>query len=148
MMIEPVKKEIASFIVKGFSVRTNNQDEMNPKSAKLPALWQRFFASELANTTSIFGVYSDYESNEDGLYTVTAGVSQEANTDNLNTVTVLSGSYLVFEAKGPMPATVINVWKSIWEFFAANHQFQRKFATDFELYLGAEQIAVHIGVFS
>lgn len=116
MMIEPVKKEIASFIVKGFSVRTKNQDEMNPKTAKLPALWQQFFASELANTTSIFGVYSDYESNEDGFYTVTAGVSRETNNDNLNAVTVLSGPYLVFEAKGPMPETVINVWKSIWEF--------------------------------
>ncbi len=62
MSISPTVKQVESFIVTGFSVRTQNKDEFNEETAKLPSLWQKFYTSELAVNASIFGVYSNYDS--------------------------------------------------------------------------------------
>lgn len=40
MSISPTMKKVESFTVSGFSVRTQNKDEFNDKTAKLPSLWQ------------------------------------------------------------------------------------------------------------
>lgn len=74
MSIQPTMKQVESFTVTGFSVRTQNRDEFNEKTAKLPSLWQQFYTSELVTNANIFGVYSNYDSGANGLYTVTVGV--------------------------------------------------------------------------
>jgi predicted transcriptional regulator YdeE len=58
MSISSTVKHVESFIVTGFSARTQNKDEFNEKTAKLPGLWQQFYTSELAANAKIFGVYS------------------------------------------------------------------------------------------
>lgn len=146
MSISPIVKYVEKFIVSGFCVRTQNSDEFNESAAKLPNLWQRFYTSELATHASIFGVYSDYDSDANGFYTVTVGVVSEYAQPPLRSVTIQAGKYLVFQATGLMPVTVIETWRRVWEFFAINTQYKRSFISDFEEYNGLDQVAIYIGL--
>ncbi len=153
---EPQLTHISAFNVTGLHVKTINRDEFNPATAKLPNLWQRFFSEDLVNTLSlgaapdspIFGVYSDYESNADGCYTVTAGMQTDRSNSEvpLHKVKVLSGNYLVFENQGAMPQAVIEAWQNIWHFFETHTEVTRAFKTDFEMYRGETDIAIYIGI--
>lgn len=142
----PIVKRIESFTVSGFSVKTQNKDEFNEKTAKIPGLWQQFYTSELAANTAIFGVYSHYDSDASSFYTVTAGVKSSHAQTELSAVTVQAGNYLVFEGKGSMPAVVIETWKKIWEFFETNTVYRRNFVSDFEAYDGLDHVAIYIGI--
>jgi predicted transcriptional regulator YdeE len=146
MPISPTVEYVESFIVVGLQVRTQNSDEFNEKTAKIPNLWQQFYASGLAANTPIFGVYSNYDSDASGYYTVTVGVASEHVQAQWSSVKIQAGNYLVFHGIGLMPATVIETWKRIWEFFETNTQYQRNFVSDFEVYDGAEQVAIYIGL--
>jgi predicted transcriptional regulator YdeE len=128
-----------------FSVRTQNSDEFNEKTAKLPSLWQQFYTSELATYANIFGVYSNYDSDANGHYTVTVGVKSNHEQTQLSSVTIQTGNYLVFQGTGPMLATVVEAWKLVWTFFETNTEHQRNFVSDFEAYSGPDQVAIYIG---
>ena len=152
---KPELIEVNDFTVSGLSVRTINSDEFNQETAKLPQLWNEFFANGMADKISnrrpespIFGVYSNYASNETDFYTVTAGVSIEPGEINpeLNVVNLEGGHYLVFKEKGMMPQIIINTWQRIWSYFADNVEYKRRFGTDFEAYLSSDEIAIYIGV--
>lgn len=146
MFILPAVQYVESFIVTGLSVRTQNSDEFNDKTAKLPSLWQQFYASELATNVNIFGVYSNYDSDANGPYTVTVGVESDYAQAQLSSVTIQAGNYLVFQGTGPMPATVVETWKQVWAFFETNTEHRRSFISDFEAYSGPDQIAIYIGL--
>jgi predicted transcriptional regulator YdeE len=146
MSISPIVKYVESFIVTGFSVRTQNRDEFNEKTAKLPSLWQQFYTSELATNAKIFGVYSSYDSDANGFYTVTVGVESDHAPIPLSSVTIQAGNYLVFQGTGPMPATVIATWQQIWAFFETNTEYRRNFISDFEAYSGPDQVTIYIGI--
>lgn len=147
MSIQPIIKQVESSIVTGFSVRTQNSDEFNEKTAKLPCLWQQFYTSELATNANIFSVYSNYDSDANGSYTVTVGVKSDHAQTQLSSVTVQAGNYLVFQGTGPMPATVVETWKRVWAFFETKTGHQRNFISDFEAYTGPDQVAIYIGLF-
>jgi len=146
MSIPPTVKQVESFDVKGFSVRTQNTDEFNEKTAKLPSLWQQFHSSGLATEDTIYGVYSNYDSDANGFYTVTAGVESPQAHDGLTSATIQAGQYLVFEGKGPMPATVVDTWKRVWDFFGTKSDYRRNFTSDFEAYKSADEVAIYIGL--
>lgn len=142
----PIVKCIESFIVTGFSVRTQNKDEFNEKTSKLSNLWQQFSTSELATNANIFGVYSNYDSDANGFYTVTAGVKGDHAKTELRAATVQAGHYLVFEATGSMPSIVVQTWKRVWEFFETNTEYNRNFISDFEKYSGTDHVEIYIGL--
>ena len=154
--MSPSLRRIASFRVAGISVRTTNIEETSPETARLAALWGRFFQDgipgKVANQvpgSPIYGVYSDYESDVNGQYSVTAGVQIELSAtggDEFTTVDVVSGEYLVFEGKGAMPQVVIETWISVWDYFSEGREFKRAYTTDFELYKGTAEIAIHVSV--
>jgi predicted transcriptional regulator YdeE len=139
-------KQVESFIVTGFSVRTQNSDEFNEKMAKLPSLWQQFYTSELTTNANIFSVYSNYDSDANGPYTVTVGVKSDHAQTQLSSVTIQAGNYLVFQGTGPMPTTVVETWKRVWEFFEKNTEYRRNFISDLEAYSGSSQVAIYIGL--
>ncbi|KTC66281.1 Transcription activator, effector binding (plasmid) [Legionella adelaidensis] len=142
----PSFKYVESFTVTGFSARTKNSDEFMEKTAKIPALWQQLYSSNLAANTSLFGVYSDYQSDANGLYTITVG-TQESNLHSYpSSIKIHTGNYLVFHGKGPMPLAVIETWKHIWNYFETNHQNKRNFISDFELYDGVDEVSIYIGI--
>jgi predicted transcriptional regulator YdeE len=139
-------KQVESFTVTGFHVRTQNRDEFNEKTAKLPSLWLQFYTSELATKANIFGVYSNYDSDAKGAYTVTVGVESDQAQTQLSSVIIQAGKYLVFQGTGPMPATVVETWKRVWAFFETNTEHRRNFISDFEAYSDPDQVAIYIGL--
>lgn len=150
-------EHIEGFTVVGLRVRTINSDEFNPATAKLPQLWGRFFSERIAdgvpnrlNKNAIFGVYSEYASDDTDFYTVTAGVKVDSKEllPELKDVNVETGEYLVFEGQGEMPQAVIQTWKTVWGYFSHNPEYKRRYRTDFELYQGSDRIAIYIGVLS
>ncbi|CAM4478392.1 MAG: hypothetical protein LEGION0403_FIIPPAGN_02448 [Legionella sp.] len=144
--IESILKHVDSFTVRGLTVRTKNSDEFNPETAKLPNLWQQFYSSNPTPNTTIFGVYSGYESDTEGYYDVTAGTLNNNQGAELSVVTINSGNYLVFQGKGAMPQTVIEAWKRVWDYFTVDSPHQRCFMTDFEEYKNGDEVAIFIGV--
>ena len=146
--IPPTLKYVEGFTVIGLSTKTQNTDEFNEKTAKLPSLWQQFYSSDLAANANIFEVYSDYESDANGLYTVTVGITDNGNRTGTEFayVKIPAGNYLVFQGTGPMPATVVETWKKIWNYFETESNYQRSFISDFEAYSGSDKVALYIGV--
>jgi predicted transcriptional regulator YdeE len=145
-MKEPILKEIDSITISGFSTRTQNRDEFNEKTAKIHQIWEAFYKSPFVNENKIYGVYSNYESDANGFYTVTVGVQDVQNKTDLNERIIAPGSYLVFENRGSIPEVVIKTWQHIWEYFINNQSYQRNFLTDFELYEGKDKISIYIGI--
>lgn len=145
-IIPPTLKYVAGFTITGFSTRTQNTAEFNEKTAKLPGLWQQFYASDLAANANIFEVYSNYESDANGLYTVTLGVTDNSKLAEFDSVEISAGNYLVFQATGPMPSTVVETWEQIWDYFGAKSNYQRSFISDFEAYSGSDKVAIYIGL--
>ncbi|UXU85276.1 GyrI-like domain-containing protein [Burkholderia sp. S-53] len=153
--MEPMVAHISYFSVSGLTVRTTNRDEFNQETARIPGLWAQFFSSGLADSvpnrlpgTPIFGVYSAYESDATGFYDLTAGVSVAAPNPDYGSIEIREGKYLVFEARGPMPAAVIQTWTAIWTYFEQHPHVQRSFLTDFESWSDPEHVQIHIGVAS
>lgn len=140
----------------GISIRTNNQQEMNPATARIGALWQQFFAEGIsariphqAASGEILAVYTDYESDHTGNYTfaVTQPVTSLADLSaELYAVTIPASRYLVFRAAGPMPMALINTWLEIWQYFAEPGEHQRAYTCDFERHNPAEPDVVDIFV--
>jgi len=142
----PTLKYVEGFTVTGLSTKTQNTDEFNEKTAKLPSLWQQFYSSDLAANANIFEVYSDYESDANGFYTVTVGVTDDSELAEFGSVKIQAGNYLVFQGTGPMPSTVVETWKQIWDYFEAESNYQRSFISDFEAYSGSDKVAIYIGI--
>lgn len=146
MILGPTLKYVESFTVIGLSTKTQNTNEFNEKTAKLPSLWQQFYTSSLAAHANIFEVYSDYDSDANGFFTVTLGVTHPTDQTEFSSVTIQSGHYLVFQGVGSMPVTVIETWKRIWTYFTTNSGYRRNFISDFEAYSGSNQVDIYIGI--
>ncbi len=144
----PTLKYIEGFNIMGFSTRTQNRDESDGNTAKIPALWQRFYSSELMPAGApIFGVYSNYDTDEQGFYIVTAGVKTQRRQPQYTSSEVQTGNYLVFQGKGPMPSAVIEAWTQVWQYFKETDEYQRNFTSDFEEYTGPNEVAIYIGIY-
>lgn len=153
--INPQKMYIERITIVGITERTKNEDEFNPNTARLPGLWERFFSENLSQKISkdnsnplIYGVYSDYESDASGLYTVTAGVDvpHDLLSTQFDTIIISGGDYLVFTNRGSMPKAIIETWQAVWQYFAENTEKKRAYKTDFEVYTSSEECAVYIGI--
>jgi len=144
--IPPTLKYVEGFMITGLSTKTQNIDEFNEKTAKLPSLWQQFYSSDLAINANIFEVYSDYESDANGLYTVTVGITGEHKRTEFASVKIQAGNYLVFQGAGPMPSTVVETWKQIWNYFGTESEYERNFISDFEAYSDSDKVAIYIGI--
>ncbi len=137
--------------IHGIATRTNNALEMSP-NGKIPALWQFFdesIAVDYKNGERVYGVYYNYESDHNGMFTVLAGFDGQSYPLDLNIeqITIPKNNYLVFSHKGEMPQIAIDAWTEVWEYFSnANCDHQRLFSTDFEFYPNGNEVEVHIAV--
>lgn len=138
--------------IQGISVRTTNSNEVNPETAKIGGLYQRFDEQvpvDYKNGARVYGVYYNYDSDHSGEFSVLAGTDQitESLQVQLEQVSLVSGNYLVFDAKGEVPQVVIETWMKIWDYFTAEEtQYQRAYTTDFELYKSQDEVAIYIAV--
>ena len=138
--------------ISGISIRTTNANEMNPASAKIPALYQEFdkkIIVDYKNGARVYGAYFNYESDASGEFSVLAGTDQPgvATGDRIETLTIPGGNYMVFEASGDMPQVVIDTWVKIWRYFSgAEVEHQRAYTTDFEFYKNQQEVAIYIAI--
>ena len=103
--MEPKEIVIKEIIIAGISIKTCNENEMKPEKAEIPVLWNNFFEKNIRQNipnqienSPIYGVYSDYESDVNGYYRLTVGMSIKDNS-TLSVVKIESGKYLTFESK-------------------------------------------------
>lgn len=125
----------------GVAVRTSNLRESSPE-AQISSLWERYFASGLQqkpglqNPTVLYALYTDYESDVNGEYTLLLGHETERAVSGWgeNSATVPEAAYIKFTSKrGPVQRVVIELWQEIWAFFQ-NAELERTYSGDFERY--------------
>ncbi|GAC1662966.1 MAG: GyrI-like domain-containing protein [Ktedonobacteraceae bacterium] len=126
--------------IAGVTARTSNTAEANPETAKIPALWQRFFQiadriPHRVNPNIIFGAYTGYENDYHGQYSLI--VSAEADGSNampegVVEATLPAGKYMLFVAEGQMPQALIETWGKIWKYFSEEGEHARAYTTDYE----------------
>lgn len=143
-----MKKELITKLelkLVGLTVRTNNKNEMDPKTSKIGELAGQFFGKNISNQIPnktnpgiTFSVYTKYDSNEHGDYTYFIG--EEVNSfDNvsidLQKLTIPGTKYQKFTTpQGKMPEVVINAWQQIWKMSAKDFEGDRAYLADFEIY--------------
>ena len=144
-------KEITSIALSGISVRTSNQNELLlPSTAKIGDLWAEFYSqhgSKLTESSNVYGVYTNYESDFSGPYDVYAATDTLDNDETLKALTIKSGDYLVFSAQGEVPHVVIDLWGHIWEYFSNTESpYERIYTTDFEHYKSHSSVDIYISI--
>lgn len=136
----------------GIEVRTSNADEADSQTARIPALWQKYFQIAASiphkkNEREILGVYTDYESNHTGKYTLMVSSEveiAESVPGDLIAREIPSAKYLVFIAEGEMPGALIKTWMQIWQYFSDTDEFRRAYTADFEVHNLDESSKVEI----
>src|SRR5579863_5165099 len=128
--------ELEKFNIIGISVRTTNQNGQSYKD--IGELWGKFMgqgiAEQIPNKGShdIFCMYTDYESDVNGPYTVILGCktsSLESIPEGFTGKTIAKAAYRKYTATGKIPDCVIATWQHIWQ-----SPIKRKYIADFEVY--------------
>jgi predicted transcriptional regulator YdeE len=156
MPAEPKVITRTEFNVVGIAIRTDNTSEMDPAKAKIPGLWGRFFQEGIPERIPgkkadgvALGIYTDYESDHRGPYSLIAGVETtdlKSIPNGMRGLTIPRGKYLVFTAAGQMPRALIETWMYIWNYFSKDSGHTRTYTTDFEQYESNEKVEIHIAV--
>ena len=154
--MDPKWTNVTERKVAGIEIRTTNQAEMSPSTAKIPSLWGRFYQEKIQELmpakkmdARTMGVYSKYASDHTAPYSLLAGV--EVSTldplpEGMTGITIPAGNYLIFTAHGSMPQALIQTWGTIWEYFSGDPRYQRAYTFDFELYQAPDRVDVNIAV--
>ncbi|MBW7477634.1 GyrI-like domain-containing protein [Paenibacillus oenotherae] len=153
---EPV--QLASMTLAGVGARTDNQCEAGPEGC-IPELWQRFMEAGLSQLPGTqeprytYVLYTDYESDVNGAYTVLIGHEWEGEPPVVDkvgwtTAALPESRYIVFKASGgPVQQVVIEAWQYIWAWFESSPHV-RTYSGDFERYdmagFNPEQAVVEI----
>lgn len=143
-------KYIKKLMISGISVTTNNTNEMNEETQKIAPLWEHYDKENIysktfnkANSPSFYGVYSNYTSDFNGDYDVTVGVEV---TKPKNAIIIEDERYLVFTKQGELPDVAFEAWQDVWDYFANNSEYERKYTIDFEKYSKEDEIEIYIAI--
>lgn len=143
-------KHIDKLMVAGLGTRTNNKNEMDSKTAKIGQLWDDYQDKNIlgktfnkANKSSMYALYSDYESDVNGDYTVTIAVEV---TKPKNAIIIKDQRYLVFSKEGELPEVVLECWKDVWAYFEGESEYERTYTIDFEKYSKEDFIEIYIAI--
>lgn len=142
--------KIDKLMISGISDTTNNKNELSGENAKIPDLWDKYFKDDIYTKTFnkskhgfMYGVYSNYESDDMGEYKVTVGVEV---TKPKNALVIENQKYLVFSKKGELPQIVIDAWEEIWDYFDNEPKYNRAYKIDFEKYISEDEVEVYISI--
>lgn len=120
----------------GISVRTTNKN--NQAQTDINNLWNTWYANNIATripnkvSETLFNLYTDYESDENGYYTAILGyevTSLDSIPKGLVGKHIPKLNYKVFVSEGKLPDCVLKTWKTIWDL-----KFDRSYQTDFDVY--------------
>jgi len=137
------EEQQATIELAGISIRTTNNEEAGP-GGRIPGLWDAYFQSNIlehldaANPHLIYGLYTDYESDANGAYTLLLGHekgnSAPESLENYDQAVIPASRYLVFKTKkGPFHEVVPQAWIEIWTYFESS-SIERAYTGDYELY--------------
>jgi predicted transcriptional regulator YdeE len=154
--IKPEPVSLPAFSYVGIAARIDPNSKTDPAMAKIGGLWQKFYGDEATTKVphqvtpaKVLGVYSDYESNYKGQYTLTAGCevsSLDTIPAGMQTGNVPAQKYLKFTAPGEQPASIMKAWADIWSYFSDSSHPQRAYSTDFEVYKAPDLVEIYIAV--
>lgn len=132
----------------GVTCKTKNSD--SDMQLKIGSLWNKLYNEGLyakinnkENGKSL-GIYSDYESDCNGVYSVTVGCEVNDTTDIPKDAVVKvipEGKYAKFIVKGHVQKAVAEFWGKLW-----NMNLDRNYKCDFEEYQDCdmENAEIHI----
>lgn len=155
--MEPSLTNLSEMIVAGIEIRTKNQNEMDPATARIAGGWEKFYRENLMEQIPHkkspeipVAVYCNYDSDHTGTYSLVIGAEvsrvEDDLPDDFDSVTVHAGNYLLFRVQGPMPQALIEAWIGIWEYFAKNSRYKRAYVTDVEIHRGNDSVDVYISL--
>jgi len=155
LLMEPVTVATDAFLVVGIRARTTNRIEAVAQTAKIPSLWQRFFADNIESkiperlaAPEIIAVYSDYERDYQGPYSLVIGKkvrTLDRTPKGMVGVLVPAARYLRFAPENSTPEAVIETWHEIWRFFEFSHEYERAYMSDYEVH-GPDETAIYVSV--
>ncbi|MDF3047018.1 MAG: putative transcription activator [Candidatus Midichloriaceae bacterium] len=137
--------ELPEIKLVGITCRTSNASEMNPLTAKIGQMIQKYqdegIASKipnLKNPVATYCVYTEYENDFNGEYTYFIGAevsSFDEVPSDLCKLTIKNQRYAKFtNGPAPMPGVCIDMWQSIWAMNSEELGGKRKYSADFEVY--------------
>lgn len=142
----PTIVQLPAFVIHGIGTRTTNADELGVTNARLPQLWASYLHYKgqhpdlSSSDTPTYALYTDYESDATGAYTVVIGQQAEDDSHASESaqrqleITVPASRYMVFTTpKGPVFETVAQTWGMIWNYFEDASEV-RTYTGDFEVY--------------
>lgn len=137
--------------VAGLRRRTSMKDSQQFRD--IPELWGAYFAgnttqrladqgAELRAPATTIGVYSNWDFAESFDLTigtpiagdVTAGETAPGKQDELHTIEIPAGKYMVFTIPGYRPEELIAGWKYIYGTWMPNTRSERAWGVDFDLF--------------
>ncbi len=130
------QENIGQFYVMGVSTRTTNAGGQSQKD--IGDLWAKFMSDNISERMSnklsedIYCVYTEYESDYTGCYTVIIGYKvahADIVPDGLVVAPIKKGKYQIYSPQGKFPDSVITTWIHIWQ-----SDIDRNYTTDFDCY--------------
>jgi predicted transcriptional regulator YdeE len=154
-LMQPVVVATDAMLVVGIRGRTTHRIEAVGQTAKIPALWRRFFVDNVASQIpgllpdpAVIAVYSDYENADWGQYSLLIGRKVQS-LDHLPKrifgELVPAGPYLCFTVDGPSREAPNAAWLEIRKFFERSHEYERAYTTDFEVH-GDDQVSIYVAM--
>lgn len=132
------------FVVAGIKTRTTNRIEAASETAKIPALWRRYFADKIGEAIphrvpgeGVFVVYTNFADDSRGAYTVIIGhkfPDLETTLEGLDVVAVDAGRYMRFALEERTCQRMVETWDEIRRFFRYSHENERAFTAEFEIH--------------
>jgi len=113
-------------------------------------LWDRFRADATVGritgrvNNGIVAVYTEYESDYTGAYTMLVGYEVTADAvvpGGLRVLDVSPQKYAVILAQGEIPQAVQQAWQWVWA-----SALDRAYTVDFDEYLGQTDVRLHVAV--
>jgi predicted transcriptional regulator YdeE len=142
-LMQPVAVATDAFLVVGIKARTTDRIEAVGQTARIPALWRRFFVDDISSQipeqladSAVIAVYVDY-ADDRGQYSLLIGrkvQTLDRTPKGMAGVLVPAARYLCFTIGGPLSEAPVDAWQEIRQFFALSHEYERAYTTDFEIH--------------
>jgi predicted transcriptional regulator YdeE len=130
--------EIKGFKLIGLALETKTVNKNGRSAIDCGNLWQKFekghFSDRIPGKLSneIFAVYHNYEGDYRKPFSYFIGCKVKSDTqipDEMTSLQIPDGKYLLFKAIGEMPDCISKAWGVIW-----SSDFDRAYSSDFEIY--------------
>ena len=127
------QKNLSNFKILGISIETTNKNGQSIKDVE--KIWGKFWGDNIPDkipnkvSNDIYAVYTDYESDSNGKYTLIIGypvTTIDSIPDGFVGRNISIGPSLKFISKGKMPDAILRTWVEIWN----DTQLKRAYRAD------------------